>query len=274
MLCSLSASFAYHNIGSNQITVTNDGDNASNGYARLSTDKIVYSIEKSKIPKNYKKYENYAFQVVKGKKIGYTASVNPQGMLTNISGVKIKNAYINFGDGTKTKSTGWITHAYVKPGWYKLTVRFNATFSKALFMGQNFNGSINGATKEYLVYVANKPQLELSKITQGYTSYKNYKNKNINYLDVKVTNVGSTSSKATGIRIWYEQPNKYGQIYSKLKKYTKNAKLKALKPGQSTTVRIYFNIPKKYSKLWKNIKLDYLYRVNQISKSAALYRFR
>ena len=273
MFCSISASSAYHNIGSNEVTVTNEGDNASNGYALIGVDGAVYSTEGS-IPKKYEKYKNYTFQVCKNKKIKYKASVNSQGLLTNMSGVKIKDAYINFGDGTKTKSNGWITHTYAKSGWYKITVSFNATFSKASVMGQTVNGTITGATKEYIVYVANKPQLTLSRLSYGYTSYKNYKKGNINYLDVKVTNLGSTSSKATKIKIWYEKPNKYGTVYPKLKKYTKSANLKALKPGQSTTVRIYFSIPKKYSKIWKDIRLDSLYRVNQINRAAALYRFR
>jgi len=274
MFCSISASSAGLNIGSNQITVTNDGDNASNGYAQLGVNGIIYSIEKSKIPKKYKKYENYTFQASKNKKIKYIASVNSQALLSNMSGVKIKDACINFGDGTKTKSNGWITHTYAKSGWYKLTVSFNATFSKVSWGNMTFNGSINGATKEYLIYVTDKPQLALSKLNYGCTNYKDYKKGNINYLDVKVTNVGSTSSKATKIKIWYEKPNKYGTVYPKLKKYTKSANLKALKPGQSTTVRIYFSIPKKYSKIWKDIRLDSLYRVNQINRASALYRFR
>lgn len=273
MFYSISDGSAYHNMGSDEVTVTNDGDNASNGYALLSVNGIIYSTE-SNIPKKYEKYGNYTFQVCKNKKIKYKASLNFQGLLTNMSGVKIKDAHINFGDGTKTKSNGWITHTYTKSGWYKIIMSFNATFSKASIMGQTVNGTINGVTREYMVYVANKPQLALSKVTSGYTSYKNYKNGNINYLDVKVTNLGSVSSKATQIKIWYEEPNKYGTICHKLKKYTKSANLKALKPGQSTTVRIYFSIPKKYSKLWKDVRLDSLYKVSQINKAAALYRFR
>jgi hypothetical protein len=273
MLCSLAASTAYVNMGSNSITVTNDGDNSSNGYAQLSADGIIYPMD-GKLPKNYEKYKSSTFQVSKYKKVKYKASVRSQGLLNNITGVKIKNSYINFGDGTKTSYNGWIAHTYTKSGWYKIIMSFNATFANASCMGQKLNGTIIGATKEYLVYVSTKPQLALGQVTCGYTSITNYKNKNVNYLDVKVTNVGSAASRATQIKIWYEQPNKVGSVYTKLKSYTKSAGLKALKPGQTSTVRVYFSMPKKYSKLWKDIRLDSLYLLNQFDRSATLYRLK
>ncbi len=255
-------------------------DESGNDYGQLSSNTKVYSIEKDKIPKKWKNYENYTFQVAKNKVIKYKASINPNGnpLITNMSGVKVKNAYIDFGDGTKKRTTKWISHAYKKSGWYKITIKFNATFEKCMFLGMESSGTgeiING-TKEYLVYVTNKPQLTISNITSGYTSYANYKKKNINYLDIKVTNIGSTKSKATKIKMWYQKPGdeNFGKIYPKLKKYTKSAKLKALSAEKSAIVRIYFNIPKKYQKLWKNIKLDSLNRVNQIDRDATLYKIR
>jgi hypothetical protein len=123
-------------------------------------------------------------------------------------------------------------------------------------MGGNVNGTILEATKEYLVHVSTKPQLALNQISCGYNSYKSYKNKNIDYLIVKVKNVGSSASKSTQIKIWYEQPNKVGAVYSKLKSFTSSANIKSLKPGESTKVLFKFNIPHKYSKLWKDILLD------------------
>lgn len=275
MLCSISASSAAIS-GPGNVLITPE---SSDEYAKLTVNQKVYSIEKGKVPKKYKKYENYTFQVAKGKKIKFKASVNTNGnaaLITDMSGVKIKNAYITFGDGAKKRSTSWISHTYKKTGWYKIKVTFNATFNKCKFLGMDSSGTgqIVDASKEYLVYVANKPQLGLSNIKAGYSSYKNYKKGNINFLDVKITNTGSVTSKASKIKIWYEQPNKFGKVYSKLKKYTKTAKLKALKSGKSTTVRIYFSIPKKYSKLWKNIRLDSLNKINMISRKDALLRFR
>ncbi|UTB33144.1 MAG: hypothetical protein NKF70_02395 [Methanobacterium sp. ERen5] len=273
MLCSLAASTAYVNMGSNSVTVTNDGDNSSNGYAQLSVDGIIYPMD-GKLPKNYGKYKNSTFQVSKYKSVKYRPSVRSQGLLTNITGIKFKNSYINFGDGTKTSYNGWIAHTYNRSGWYKILVSFNATFANASCMGQKFNGTIVGATKEYLVYVSTKPQLSLGQVTCGYTSIRNYKNRNVNYLDVKVTNTGSASSKATQIKIWYEQPHKVGSVYNRLKSYTKSASLKPLKPGQTTTVRVYFSMPKKYSILWKDIQLDSPHKLNQFDRSATLYRLK
>ncbi|KZX15348.1 hypothetical protein MBCUT_15620 [Methanobrevibacter cuticularis] len=274
MLCSISANFA-GSYGNNGFDVANV---EADDFTQLNANKNIFSIEKGKIPKKYKQYENYTFQIAKGSKIKYKAAINPAGnvLVTNLKGTKVKNAVINFGDGTKKKGAGWISHTYKKAGWYKITVNLNGTCTAFDFFGTPCNGSgkITNGTKVYLVYVSNKPQLSLSKLTSGYTTLKNYKKGNIGYLDVKVTNVGASSSKATKIKMWYEQPNKFGKVYSKLKKYTKTAKLKALKAGKSTTVRIYFSIPKKYAKLWKNIKLDSLNRVNQISKTDSLFRFR
>lgn len=271
MLCSLTASTAYVNFGNHSVTVTNYGDNSSNGYAQLNVNGIIYPMD-GKLPKNYEKYKNTTFQVSTGNTIKYQTSVRSQGLLSNITGVNIKNSYINFGDGTKTSSKGWVAHTYKKSGWYKILISFNATFKNASCMGQNVNGTIIGATKEYLVYVSKKPQLALTQISCGYNSFKNYKNKNVDYLVVKVANVGSAASKATQIKIWYEQPNKVGAVYSKLKGYTKSANLKALKPGESTTAIVYFNIPKKYAKLWKDVLLDSLNKLNQFDKGATLYR--
>lgn len=271
ILCSLSTVSAYININGGEATINNEGDNQANNYAGLGGNGNIFASEKSKIPKSIKKYENNTFQVAKGSKVKYRGAIK-NGM--TVEGVKIISSYINFGDGSKKKSNGWISHTYKKSGWKKITVTFNATFTKldTGFMG-NLSGKIQDATAIYYVYVANKPQLSLSKITAGYTSKANYKKGNIGFLDVKITNTGSLTSKATKIKIYYQDPKKFGKVYSKLKKYTATAKLKALKAGKSTTVRIFFKIPKSYSKLVKNIRLDYLNKVNQISRADNLYSF-
>jgi hypothetical protein len=271
MISSFATSTAYVNIGNHSVTITNTGDNSSNAYAQLNVNGIIYPMN-GKLPKNYGKYRNSTFQVSTGSKIKYQTSVRSQGLLTNITGVNIKNSSINFGDGTKTTSNGWVAHTYKKSGWYKILIRFDATFKKASFLGGNVNGTILGATKEYLVYVSTKPQLALNQISCGYNSFKNYKNKNVDYLMVKVANVGSAASKSTQIKIWYEQPHKVGAVYSKLKSYTRSATIKALKPGESTLVQVKFSIPHKYAKLWKDILLDSLNKLNQFDKSATLYR--
>lgn len=195
-----------------------------------------------------------------------------------MKGVKVKKASIDFGDGTKKTSTGWISHSYKKAGWYKIKVTIiEATFTDSksgLISSSDMSGEITNTTREYLVKVTNKAQLDITgNITSYSSNKKDYKKGNINYLTVKVTNTGSVTSKATKIKIWYQDPKKFGKVYSKYKKYTKSAKLKALKPGQSTTVKIYFSIPKKLSKLVKNIRLDSLNKVNMISRSDSIYSF-
>ena|GEM_PF-3081901 len=271
MIGSLTTSTAYVNMGNHSVTITNTGENSSNAYAQLNVNGIIYPTN-GKLPKNYEKYRNTTFQVSTGSTIQYQTSVRSQGLLTNITGVNIKNSYINFGDGTKSTSNGYVAHTYKKSGWYKILISFNATFKNASFVGQNVNGTILGATKEYLVQVSTKPQLALNQISCGYNSFKNYKNKNVDYLIVKVKNVGSAASKATQIKIWYEQPNKVGAVYSKLKSYTSSANIKALKPGEITTVLVKFSIPHKYSKLWKDILLDSLNKLNQFDSGSAFYR--
>lgn len=278
IVCSMQSVFASSSYSSNEFTST---DSSADPFTQLSANKNVYSIDKNKIPKKYKQYENYTFQVAKGAKIKYKASINTagDGIVYNLKGAKVKSAYIDFGkNNKKVKSAGWITQTYKKTGWYLIKVNMNGTctgFANSLFQLSDINGVgkiING-TKYYLVYVANKPQLSLSKITAGYTSKANYKKGNIGFLDVKITNTGSLTSKATKIKIYYQDPKKFGKVYSKLKKYTATAKLKALKAGKSTTVRIFFKIPKSYNNLVKNIRLDYLNKVNQISRADNLYSF-
>lgn len=273
MLCSIAASFAGTGIGGMK-----DIDYSEN-YVQLSVNQKIYSVEKSTIPSKYKQYENKTFQVAKGKKTQYKASVNSAGNLFyDLKGVKVKKASIDFGDGTKKTSTGWISHSYKKAGWYKIKVTIiEATFTDSksgLISSSDMSGEITNTTREYLVKVTNKAQLDITgNITSYSSNKKDYKKGNINYLTVKVTNTGSVTSKATKIKIWYQDPKKFGKVYSKYKKYTKSAKLKALKPGQSTTVKIYFSIPKKLSKLVKNIRLDSLNKVNMISRSDSIYSF-
>lgn len=277
IVCTLPTAFADYSVSNNGATVT---DASANQFTQLAVNKQVYSIKKSKIPKKYKQYENYTFQVAKGSKLKYRVTVNPNGdgLLSNLNGTKVKSAKIDFGDGTKKSSSGWISHTYKKKGWYKITLTLNeATFSKFYngIFGANVtkgNGVIRNGTVTYLFYVADKPQLGLSKIQSGFTSQKAYNKGTIGFLDVTVKNLGSKKSKATKITAWYQKPNSYGKVYSKLKKYTKSAKLKALKAGQSTTVRLYFKIPKKYSKLVKNIRLG-TKKFSQLSTENAMYAF-
>lgn len=273
LLCSTSAVFAV-TFGGNGFEVNN---NEADIFTQLSAKDVnnkIFSIEKNKIPKKYKQYENYTFQVAKGKKISYKATINTDGdgLATNLKGTKVSRATIDFGDGTKKSGTGYISHAYKKTGWYLIKVTLSGTCTGFDFFGMQCNGTgkINNGTKYYVVYVANKPQLALTKLTAGYTNQKG----NINFLSVKVSNVGSVSTKATKIRIWYQDPKTFGKVNSKLKSYTASAKLKALKPGKSTTVRIYFKIPKKLASYVKDIKLDYGSKnKNQMSSLINLYSF-
>jgi len=271
MLTFISTNFAATSVGGMKDIDYNEN------YVKLNANKQVYSIEKSKIPKKLKSYEDKTFQVAKGKKIKYKASVNAAGNLFyNLKGIKVKKASVNFGDGNKKTTTGWIAHTYKKSGWYKIKVTIiEATFtncSSDMIYSQDMSGSITNTTKEYLVYVANKPQLSLSMISAGYYTKKNYQKGNIDYLVIKVANLGSKASKATKISMWYQKPgNKnIGKVYSKLKKYTASAKLKALKPGKTAKIILKFKIPKKYSKLVKNLRLG-TSSLNQISKSNAFY---
>jgi len=258
----------------------------SSEYAGLSvknpSDKI-FDAEKIKIPSKFKQHENKTkIQVAKGKKISYKAIVNNQGnIFQDFKGVKVKSAKIDFGDKTKIKrGTGWISHTYKTSGkWYLIKVTIiNATFTSSKFNptfggGEAGNGTITNVTKEYLVYVANKPQLVISKQVQvGYTSQKEQKKGTIGVVAVTVKNVGSLSTKATKIKIWYQDPKKYGKVNPKLKKFTASGKLKALKPGASTVVLVKFKIPKQYAKNPINIKLDSANKnKNQMSRARNLY---
>lgn len=264
LICSISSSSASMEIvdGKN-IVITNQNDSASNIYASLSANKNVYSIDKNKVNKKWKLYENDTFQVAKNRYIKYKGSMT-QGI------TKSSISYIDFGDGTKKKGYNWITHKYKKTGWYKLKVTFNATFTDFSLWGVTVNGKIYNATKTYLVKVTDAPQLSLGSyqpITVGYA------NKGTIYsLVIKVANVGSKTSKATKISMWYQKSGdkNIGKIHPKLKKYTASAKLKALKPGKSTKIILRFKIPKKYSKIVKNLRLG-TSSLKQISKRDALY---
>ncbi|MBZ9571645.1 hypothetical protein KQY27_08815 [Methanobrevibacter sp. TMH8] len=270
IICSVSTVSAAMNINNGKVTINNDLDNAANNYAGLGGSGNIFAIEKSKIPKSIKKHAQNTFQVAKGKKVRYKGATK-SGMA--VEGVKIKSSYINFGDGTKKRSSGWISHAYKNSGWKKITVTFNATFTKFNIGGLGtYSGKIQDATAIYYVYVANRPQLVLNAVKAGYSNYRDYKRGNINFLKVKVSNVGSLSTKATKIKIWYQYPKKFGKVHPKLKKYTATAKIKALRSGQSAIITIYFKIPKKLAKYVKNIRLDSLNRnKNQIYRANNLY---
>ncbi|OQD59005.1 hypothetical protein MBBAR_6c01150 [Methanobrevibacter arboriphilus JCM 13429 = DSM 1125] len=281
ILFSISASSAY-TIGNNGFEVTN---HEADSFTQLSANKGIQTIEKNKVPKKWKSYKDYAFQVAKGNKIKYKASINSGGdiLVTNLKGMKVKGATIDFGDGTKKKTTGWISHTYKKTGWYFITVNLNGSCTGYTLNFGNpqdvkANGKIINGTKIYLVKVTDAPQLSLSKsqpITAGYYSQKSYKKGNIDYLVIKVANLGSKTSKATKVSMWYQKSGdkNIGKIHPKLKKYTASAKLKALKPGKSTKIILRFKIPKKYSKLVKNLRLG-TSSLKQISKRDALYTLR
>ncbi|MGL4669961.1 MAG: CARDB domain-containing protein [Methanobacteriaceae archaeon] len=274
ILCSIPATFAAANNSASNGFFNDKNEN----YAGISVNKNIFTIEKTKIPVKYNAYKNKTFQISKRGTINYKAIVNPKGnLIYNLAGIKVKKAYIDFGDGTKKKSTGWIAHTYKKTGWYIIKVTISdATFNSSenyIITGVKSNGTVTNVTKEYLVYVSNKAQLSTTGITRYSNSVKELKKGNINFLVIKVTNIGAKSSKATKLKIWYEKKNSVGKIDPNLKKFTKTALIKALKPGKSTSVRVYFSIPKKYAKIVKNIKLDYLNKVNQINKADNLYRF-
>lgn len=278
ILFSISASSAASSYSDNGFTVT---DNNADVFTQLSANKGIQTIEKNKVPKKWKAYESYTFQVAKGKKIKYKASINSAGdiIVSNLKNMKVSSATINFGDGTKKKTTGWISHTYKKTGWYFITVNLNGSCKGYDYLaggkGLKTSGKIINATKIYLVKVTDAPQLSLSKsqpITAGYYSQKSYRKGTIDYLVIKVANLGSKTSKATKISMWYQKSGdkNIGKIHPKLKKYTASAKLKALKPGKSAKIILRFKIPKKYSKIVKNLRLG-TSSLKQISKRDALY---
>ena len=276
VLFSISATWADGKYGTDGFEVT--GPNADS-FTQLSANKGIQTIEKNKIPKKWKSYKDYAFQVAKGNKIKYKASINSGGdiVVTNLKGMKVKGATIDFDDGTKKKTTKWISHTYKKTGWYLIKVKLNGTCTGYDIFGQSIkaNGKIINGTKIYLVKVTDAPQLSLGKsqpITAGYYSQKSYRRGTIDYLVIKVANVGSKTSKATKISMWYQKSGdkNIGKIHPKLKKYTASAKLKALKPGKSAKIILRFKIPKKYSKIVKNLRLG-TSSLKQISKRDALY---
>lgn len=282
ILFSISASSASGSYGNNGFEVS---DSSADVFTQLSANKGIQSIEKNKVPKKWKAYENYTFQVAKGKKIKYKASINSAGniIVSNLKGMKVNGATIDFGDGTKKRTTGWVSHTYRKAGWYFIKVNLNGSctgFTLNFGSPQDLKakGKIINGTKIYLVKVTDAPQLALGSskpITAGYYSQKSYKKGNIDYLVIKVANLGSKISKATKVSIWYQKPGdkNVGKVYSKLKKYTASAKLKALKPGKSTKIILRFKIPKKYSKLVKNLRLG-TSSLKQISKNDAFYTIR
>lgn len=252
-------------------------DHEAEKFTQLSANKGIQSIEKNKVHKKWKAYENYTFQVAKGNKIKYRASINSagDGVFINLKNMKVKGAVIDFGDGTKKRTNGWVSHTYKKVGWYFIKVNLNGsctgyTLNFGYPQDVKAKGKIINGTKIYLVKVTDAPQLSLGKsqpITVGYA------NKGTIYsLVIKVANVGSKTSKATKISMWYQKSGdkNIGKIHPKLKKYTASAKLKALKPGKSAKIILRFKIPKKYSKIVKNLRLG-TSSLKQISKRDALY---
>ncbi len=156
VLFSISATWADGKYGTDGFEVT--GPNADS-FTQLSANKGIQTIEKNKIPKKWKSYKDYAFQVAKGNKIKYKASINSGGdiVVTNLKGMKVKGATIDFDDGTKKKTTKWISHTYKKTGWYLIKVNLNGSCNgyNYLFDGTNgkkelkANGKIINGTKIY-----------------------------------------------------------------------------------------------------------------------------
>ena len=272
--------------GSNGFEVNNNEADTFTELGAKNSNIHILSNDK-KVPKNLKKYENVTkFQVTKGNKISYRASVNlaGDGLVSNLKNTKVNGATINFGDKTKVKKgTGWISHAYKKAGWYLIKVNMNATCTSYDLMWQpnaTGIGKINNGTKYFLVYVADKPQLVYTKIAITAKSQKDIdaynKKGQINYLSVTIKNIGSKSTRATKISIFYADSKKLALnkvvVDKNLKKYTGIAKLKALKPGKSTNVVVKFIIPKRYGSKKIILKLDSANKnKNQASKANNMY---
>jgi len=264
------------NFGSGEVTINNDGDNMADTYAALGGNGNIFAVEQSKIPNSIKSQTNNTFQVAQGNTVRYRGAVK-SGM--NVEGVKIISSHINFGDGTRKRSTtGWISHAYKTPGWKKITVTFNATFTKFDASGMGMGvvpGKIQDASAVYWVFVSRKPQLTLTRVQAGYTNARDFKRGNVNFLTLRVVNIGAVSTRPTRITIFYQDPKRVGKVDSKLRKFTKTVNLKALKSGKGATVRIAFSVPKKHASKVKNIRLDSANRnKNQISKASNLITFR
>ena len=156
----------------------------------------------------------------------------------------------NFGDSakiikTKTKNqVSSVTHTFKKVGTYKVKVDIKGT-----------SGNINlENTEEFItVKVVKKPDLVLTKLsydTRGKDTIGIY---------ATVINKGSVSSKACYMKMWYEN--------KKFNKYTKSAKIPALKSGKSTSILIKFQIPYKYRNYVKYINVDSSNKITESIKS-------
>ncbi|WP_066972589.1 PKD domain-containing protein [Methanobrevibacter filiformis] len=189
---------------------------------------------------------SYYIQVNKGEKINF-------GVKTD----SITNMTWNFGDNTKevftkpTKDYVSTSHKFNKNGMYTVKLVYN---------GQKGGISLSSSSEEFVkVKVVTKPDLTLTGLVRNVDGKKNV----VSVL-FTVKNKGAASAKASKLQVAYNDPKynaaKYSnkglvKIYSKLKKYTKTVKVKALKSGRSTKVLVNFKIPVKYRNLVKFVRI-------------------
>lgn len=141
----------------------------------------------------------------------------------------ITSMYWNFGDGATAtgNSTG---HSYAKEGYYKVSLTATDTFKKSVIVSNN-------------IKVGNpKPDLVITSIKRsGSTRY------------IKIKNQGTLASSGSYVRIWN---GKYSY-----KRY-KQAYVKALSPGASTTVKIT-----RFYYYHGKAKVDYYNKVSEKSEA-------
>jgi len=145
----------------------------------------------------------------------------------------------NFGDKTKiamkktVNQTSIVSHTFKKVGTYNVTVDMEGRVDKINFVD----------TKHFVtVKVVKKPDLTITSINHD------RKGKDITTFQITVKNKGTVASKASSVKMWYENP--------KFKKLTRTVKIPALKAGKSATVLIEFNMPYKNRKQIKYITVD------------------
>lgn len=243
---SVSAEITY---SENSQVYRNEGD-----IANLNIDNCDVAVKKTK-------KENITYI-----RAGYKQKISLKSLGVSDSGdsLKIKNALWDFGDKTKKQKGSTTTHTYKKTGWYTLKLTLNAS-GKALPLGGMLgNDPVNttwiNTPKTFRIYVTKKPDLKATNIMRYIDSKKN-----VVYIKATIKNYGYASSKASTIKMWYNN--------KKLKKYTVTAKVPALKSLASTSVNIYFKIPYKYRNYVKYLQIDPYNKLVESIKSNNLIKF-
>lgn len=199
----------------------------------IITEKNIYDSDVVKV-----KSKNLSYVVVNlNEKIKFSASTKDT-----------SNINWNFGDNSKIikkktiNQVSTVTHTFKKVGSYNVKVDIE---------GSNGINLIN--TDFITVKVVKKPDLVLTKL--------NYvrKGKDVVSVAATVKNKGTISSKACYMKLWYKD--------KKINKYTKTAKIQALKPGKSSTAIINFQIPYKYRNHIKYVKVDSTNKITESIKS-------